>query len=218
MAAPVSGQVSRVLAVCVVAAEHTLDPRKPEQRTAIDKRPAEGPVDVGPLGLRTDHVCDHRHHGGHEQAVYAYSDHEARRWAAELGRELPLGWFGENLRIDGHTTDLVVGTRLRVGDELELEITIPRTPCRTFALWSGEDDWLTRFIARGDTGAYLRVLTPGPVAAGDAITAVHVPSHGATVRDLFRGSRPDALRALLQAGDLPPKVERDAVRALKRAD
>ncbi|MBS4101824.1 MOSC domain-containing protein [Tsukamurella paurometabola] len=208
----------RVLAVCVVAEERRLDPRKPDQRTAIDKRPADGPVDVGPLGPLTDHVCDTRHHGGAEQAVYAYSEHEARRWADELGRELPAGWFGENLRLDGDTTDLVVGTRLRVGATLELEVTIPRTPCRTFALWSGEEDWLARFMARGDSGAYFRVVAPGPVAAGDAVVAVHVPEHGATVRDLFRATRPDRLRALLSADDLLPKVERDATRALKRAD
>ncbi len=208
----------RVLAVCVVAGERTLDPRKPGQRTAIDKRAVDGPVDVGPLGPVADHVCDTRHHGGAEQAVYAYSEHEARRWAGELGRDLPAGWFGENLRIDGDTTDLVVGTRLRVGAALELEATIPRTPCRTFALWSGEDDWLKRFTARGDSGAYFRVLRPGPVAAGDPITVTHVPGHGARVRDLFSATRPERLRALLTTGDLPPKVERDAVRALKRAD
>ncbi|KXP05020.1 MOSC domain-containing protein [Tsukamurella pseudospumae] len=209
---------TRVLAVCVVDEELRLDSRKPDQRTAIDKRPADGPVEVGPLGLATDHVCDTRHHGGHEQAVYAYSDHEARRWAQELGRELPLGWFGENLRLDGDTTDLVVGTRLRVGNTLELEATIPRTPCRTFALWSGEDGWVKRFTERGDSGAYFRVLAPGPVAAGDPVTVAHVPDHGATIRDLFTGSRPERLRTLLDADDLPPKVERDAARALQRAD
>ncbi|MET9325603.1 MOSC domain-containing protein [Tsukamurella sp. NPDC003166] len=198
MTAPESGPPSRVLAVCVVDAELRLDPRKPEQRTAIDKRPADGPVEIGPLGPATDH--------------------EARRWAQELGRGLPPGWFGENLRIDGDTTDLVVGTRVRVGDVLELEVTIPRTPCRTFALWSGEDGWVKRFTARGDCGAYFRVLTPGPVAAGDPVTLVHVPEHGATIRDLFAGTRPDRLRELLKAGDLPPKVERDAARALQRAD
>lgn len=209
--------MGRILAVCVVAEERRLDPRKPEQRTAIDKRPATGPVEVGPLGPLTDHVCDHKHHGGEEQAVYAYSQHEADRWAGELRRELPLGWFGENLRIDGPTTDLVVGTRLRVGETLELEATIPRTPCRTFALWSDEDDWLKRFTARGDTGAYFRVLTPGPVAAGDAVSEVHVPEHGATLRDLFHATRPDRLETLLTGRDLPPKVERDARRALNRA-
>lgn len=209
--------IGRVLAVCVVEDERRLDPRKPEQRTAIDKRPADGPVEVGPLGPLTDHVCDTRHHGGAEQAVYAYSEHEAQRWAEDLGRELPAGWFGENLRLEGETTDLVVGSRLRLGATLELEVTIPRTPCRTFALWAEQDHWVKRFTERGDSGAYFRVLTPGPVAAGDPVTLVHVPEHGATIRDLFRATRPDRLRALLSATDLPPKVERDATRALQRA-
>lgn len=208
---------SRVVAVCVVGEERRLDPRRPDQRTAIDKRPADGPVDVAPLGLVTDHVCDARHHGGEDQAVYAYSEYEARRWEEELGRALPAGWFGENLRLDGDTTDLVVGTRLRVGATLELEVTIPRTPCRTFALWAGEDRWVKRFTDRGDSGAYFRVRRPGPVATGDPVAVLHVPEHGATVRDLFSATRPDRLRALLTTPDLPPKVKRDAERALQRA-
>ncbi|WP_461166937.1 MOSC domain-containing protein [Tsukamurella serpentis] len=210
--------MGRVLAVCLVAAERRLDPRKPDRSTAIDKRSVSGPVQVDLLGPRGDHVCDTRHHGGAEQAVYGYSEHEAQRWARELGCELPAGWFGENLRIDGDTTDLVVGTRLRIGTTLELEVTIPRTPCRTFALWSGHENWLRRFTERGDTGTYFRVVSPGPVTAGDALTAVFVPEHGATVRDVFQSSRPDRLRALLSVDDLPPKVARDAQRALNRAN
>lgn len=207
----------RVLAVCAVEEDRALFPKHPQRRTSIDKRPVTGPVDVGPMGLITDHVSDTKHHGGLEQAVYAYSDDEAARWAEELGRDLPYGWFGENLRIDGPTTDLVVGTRLRVGASLLLEVTIPRTPCATFVAWSGEDRWIERFTARADVGAYLRVLEPGPVAAADEIAVDSVPAHGATVRDVFTGSAPERLRALLAVGDLPPKVARDAKRALIRA-
>lgn len=207
-----------VLAVCLVAAERRLDPRHPGQSTAIDKQPVAGPVPVGPLGPLGDHVCDTRHHGGSEQAVYGYSEHEAARWAAELGRHLPAGWFGENLRIDGPTTDLVVGSRLQIGDTLVLEATIGRTPCRTFALWADEPAWLKRFTARGDVGAYFRVIVPGEVRVGDRIAVIDVPGHGATIRDLFVGSHPAALTSLLTCDDLPPKVLRDARRALNRTN
>ncbi|MDL9936169.1 MOSC domain-containing protein [Gordonia sp. ABSL1-1] len=206
----------RILAVCAAHDDVILDG---VGASAIDKRPLSGPVEVGELGLATDHVCDTKHHGGLDQAVYAYDDAEARRWADELGRDLPHGWFGENLRVSGLlVTDAIVGERWQVGtDGLLLETTIPRTPCRTFGAWAGEPRWVKRFMERGDTGAYLRVISPGRVQPDDEIRVVHRPTHGATVRDLLFGTNPDALRALLDSGNLPPKVHREATRHLSRA-
>ena len=187
--------------------------------SAIDKRPQSGRIAVGELGLTTDHVCDRRHHGGVDQAVYAYDDEEARRWAEELGRDLPPGWFGENLRITGvAVTDAIVGERWQVGsDGLVLETTIPRVPCRTFAAWAEEPRWVKRFMERSDVGAYLRVIKPGSVGAGDAVHVITRPDHGVRVRDLLTGTDPDALRKLLANNDLAPKVHREATRHLSRA-
>ena len=104
-----------VLAVCAAGDDVILEGIGP---SAIDKRPRRGRLDVDELGLVDDHVGNKRHHGGVDQAVYAYADPEARRWADELGRELPYGWFGENLRIDGMAvTDAVVGERWEVGTD-----------------------------------------------------------------------------------------------------
>lgn len=192
----------RVEAVCVVFAE--LDaPSRRSPRTAIDKRPVIGPVRVETGGLTGDHVCDTKFHGGRDKAVYAYSAEEAGRWSDELGRELPAGWFGENLRVTGvATTDAVIGTRWRIGTT-ELEVTEPRVPCGTFAHWTGEPQWVKRFTGRADVGAYLRVLTPGRLQAGDPVQIVSVPEHGVTVRDVFTGADPARLRALVAApGDL----------------
>ncbi|MFT4125443.1 MAG: MOSC domain-containing protein [Gordonia sp. (in: high G+C Gram-positive bacteria)] len=187
--------------------------------SAIDKRPTPGRVPVTELGLVTDHVCDTTHHGGVDQAVYAYDDAEAQRWARELGRDLPYGWFGENLRVAGHSvTDAVVGERWSVGaDGLLLEVTIPRTPCRTFAVWAAEENWIKRFHQRADVGTYLRVVQPGTVGAGDPITVISRPDHGVTVRQLHVGAAtPGDLAGLLAGPDLPVKVERDARKVFRR--
>ncbi|MGL6236203.1 MAG: MOSC domain-containing protein [Segniliparus sp.] len=205
----------RVDAVCVVFEERKLagPARFALKNSAIDKRPVDGRVAVRELGLDGDHVCDPKHHGGSDQAVYAYAAHEALRWARELGRELPAGWFGENLRVSGiEVTGAVVGERWAVGtDGLVLEVTIPRVPCLTFARWSEEDRWVRRFANQGDVGAYLRVVAEGTVAAGDRIDVVSRPEHGVTARGLFDGSAgQDGLRRLLAAEDLPAKVARDA--------
>lgn len=186
----------RVDAVCVVFAERDAPSRR-SPRTAIDKRPVDGPVRVESGGVTGDHVCDTKFHGGRNKAVYAYSAEEADRWGDELGRPLAPGWFGENLRVAGvPTTDAVIGTRWRIGTA-ELEVTEPRVPCGTFAHWSGEPQWVKRFTERADVGAYLRVLVAGHLQAGDPVEVLSVPSHGVTVRDVFVGDDPARLRALL---------------------
>ncbi|WP_407443721.1 MOSC domain-containing protein [Rhodococcus sp. (in: high G+C Gram-positive bacteria)] len=204
----------RVEAVCVVHALRDTGLRRVPV-TAIDKRPVDGEVHVGESGLAGDRQCDTANHGGLYKAVYAYGDDEARRWATELGRDLPIGWFGENLRVSGSSpTDAVIGERWRIGNGgLLLEVTGPRTPCRTFGNWSGEPRWGSRFTARADTGAYLKVVTEGSVRAGDTITVEDVPGHGVTVRDLFTGRGPERLALMLdQQDDLAPTVAEKARR------
>src|SRR5690606_28400958 len=134
------GHTGRVLAVCVVHAELTVPGRV--GRSAIDKRPVTGRVRAQRLGLDGDHVCNTRDHGGVHQAVYGYADEDAANWSAELGRELPVGWFGENLRIAGlPLSDAVIGTRCTVGEAV-FEVSGPRVPCATFGHWAGEPQWV----------------------------------------------------------------------------
>ncbi|MCP2317328.1 MOSC domain-containing protein YiiM [Nocardia amikacinitolerans] len=210
-----SDDSARVLAVCVVHADLEVPTRV--GRTAIDKRPVTGRVGVRALGLDGDHVCDTKHHGGVHQAVYAYAEHDARRWGDELGRELPAGWFGENLRISGlAVSDAVIGARWAIGDTL-LEVSAPRVPCATFQHWSGEAQWVKRFTLRSDTGAYLRVLTEGTIGGGDPVEVVHVPEHGITVRDVFTGDDMDRLAMLLEhessiSDDIRMQIDRHARR------
>lgn len=191
------GDTGRVEAVCVVHAEIAVRTRV--GRTAIDKRPVSGRVAVAATGLAGDHVCDTAHHGGIDQAVYAYAEEDARRWASELDRDLPAGWFGENLRLTGlPVSDAVIGARWAIGDTL-LEVSAPRNPCAAFGQWSGEARWVKRFALQADTGSYFRVLTEGTIGAGDEVRVVHVPGHGITVRDLFTGADPARLERLRAA-------------------
>ncbi|MFZ2172538.1 MAG: MOSC domain-containing protein [Rhodococcus sp. (in: high G+C Gram-positive bacteria)] len=190
------GADGTVLAVCVLHTERDSGTRR-VTRTAIDKRPADNAVRVMSAGLVGDYVCDTKYHGGTFKAVYAYQQDEAERWAAELGRELAPGWFGENLRVDGiAASDAVIGERWRIGTT-ELEVSSPRTPCATFGVWAAEPHWVRRFSDRADTGAYLRVVTEGSIAAGDRVHRVHVPGHGITARDVFTGHDPERVLAVL---------------------
>lgn len=167
----------RLLAVCVV---HQLrSDAGTVGTTAIDKRPVDGPVKVKRLGLYADVQADRQHHGGDDKALYADGQDDADFWAAELSRELPPGWFGENLRLEGvEVSGATVGERWRIGETVEVEVTMPRTPCATFARWVGGADergWVRRFAAAGRPGAYLRVVRTGSIAAGDPVTVLERP-------------------------------------------
>lgn len=171
--------------------------------TAIDKRPVDGPVRVRSLGLYGDVQADRADHGGPDRALYAYADESARAWAADLGRELAPGAFGENLRTTGvDVDDAEVGERWRIGDgegAVEVEVTMPRTPCATFGRYLGEDRWVRRFAARGLPGAYLRVVAPGAVASGDPVRVVSRPGHGVSIGDVLTGASPAQAGAVLEA-------------------
>lgn len=173
-----------VLAVCRV---HELHPDEGAVGvTAIDKRPIEGPVPVRPLGLYGDLQADRKNHGGLDQAIYAYAQEDADYWAAELGRDIQPGLFGENLRTWGiDTSGAVIGQRWRIGENVLLEVTSPRVPCATFARRMGEPRWVKRFTEAGRIGSYLRVLHKGKLQAGDAIEIEYTPDHGITVGKFF---------------------------------
>ncbi|MFD4124978.1 MOSC domain-containing protein [Streptomyces globisporus] len=195
----------------------------PNGLSGIDKRPVEGPVEVrdpgpkgvGGSGLSGDAVSDLRHHGGSDQAVYAFAREDLDAWERELGgRTLANGVFGENLTTLGlDVSGALIGERWRVGADLVLEVTSGRIPCRTFAEHVGEQGWVKRFTQRGVTGAYLRVIEPGTVRAGDPVEIVHRPDHGITAALQFRASTTERtlLPSLLAAGEaLHPEALRKA--------
>jgi len=213
--------MGEVLAVCVV---HALLPDSSSVGvTAIDKRPVDHAVRVGTFGLRGDVQADRKHHGGPDKAVYAYSQEDADWWSAQLGRPLPPGWFGENLRVDGiEVSRARIGERWRVGDDgLVLEVTYPRIPCRTFQGFMGERQWVKRFYEHGASGAYLRVVTEGTVGAGDTVTVTHRPPHGVTIGEVFdlTATASDRLHLLLaEQEDLGEALASAARRILAARD
>ncbi|RFU87622.1 MOSC domain-containing protein [Streptomyces triticagri] len=202
----------RLLSVNLGRAESVTYSDAPSGTSGIDKRPVEGPVriaepgpkGVGASGVAGDAVCDTRHHGGTDQAVYAYAREDLDFWERELGRELGNGSFGENLTTSGlDVNGARIGERWRIGPDLVLEVSSSRIPCRTFAEWLGEQGWVKRFTERAAPGAYLRVVEPGEVRPGDPIEIVRTPDHEVTVSFQFRAHTTERtlLPRLLAAGD-----------------
>ncbi|WP_435199756.1 MOSC domain-containing protein [Janibacter sp. GS2] len=164
------------------------------------KRVVDG---AGVSGVDGDHVGDGRHHGGSDQAVYAFAREELDEWGRTLGRDLTHGMFGENLTtIDLDVDAAEVGDIWVVGTSV-LEVRGPRIPCATFADRLGERGWVKRFTAHGRTGAYLQVIEPGEIRAGNRIS-VQRSGSGVDIPRLLRaftGDR-DAARAVIDSGVL----------------
>jgi MOSC domain-containing protein YiiM len=189
--------------------------------TGIDKVTQDATVEVrdpgpeaGGSGVVGDFIGDLAHHGGSDQALYAFQREDLDAWSQRLDRPLRNGFFGENLTTVG--IDLAaarIGERWRVGSSVEVVVTAPRIPCSTFRGWIDEQGWLTTFTRDARPGTYLRIAVPGRLGAGDQIKVLHRPAHDVTVALMFRAEmdRPDLLPMLLEAGDdLHPDIAADA--------
>lgn len=215
--------MAKVLSVNV--ARVRTNPDAPSRSTGIDKVPTDRAVDVrapGPMrgglgsGLVGDTIGNQKLHGGDDQAVYVYAREDLDDWEQRLSRTLTDGMFGENFTTSGiDVTNTLIGERWRIGTAgLLLEVTAPRTPCRTFSAFLHLDNWIKTFTAAGKPGAYLRVLSPGPVSAGDDITVERTPDHDVTIAVAFRArmSEPELLPRLLAADALSAELKRYAQR------
>ncbi len=111
-------------------------------------------------------------HVGEDKAVCVYALDHYSYWERVLGCELEPGAFSENLTLSG-----VVETKVAIGDVFQVggatvQVSQPRTSCSKLADKNGER-LLARWMARtGYTGFYLRVLSEGVVAAGDAFERI----------------------------------------------
>ncbi len=157
----------KILAMCRAAPE-TLPGKK--AKTGINKHAVSGAVMIDEMGLLGDAICNRKHHGGRDQAVYVEGSLTLDWWAAELGRPLEPGAFGENLVIDGlDNCKVAIGDQFIAGD-LVLEVTSARIPCSTFAAKMDDPQFVKRYIRAGRPGIYCRVLASGTVSADMPVT------------------------------------------------
>ncbi|MEY4413674.1 MAG: hypothetical protein RIQ53_967 [Pseudomonadota bacterium] len=156
--------------------------------SAIDKRPVDGPMAVGPLGLDGDAQADRRVHGGPDKALHVYPWAHHAHWRAELpGLTLwdAPGAFGENLSVEGlDEHDCCIGDVWRIGSAV-LDVRQGRQPCRTLNLRFGVPDMAVRVQDSLRAGWYLGVREPGHLAAGDAIERLARPHPGHTIAALL---------------------------------
>ncbi|MFJ9539145.1 MOSC domain-containing protein [Streptomyces sp. NPDC101225] len=153
-------------------------------------------------------------HGGEIRAVLVYQLQSYEYWQKHLDRDdLRFGMFGENFTVDGLPDDEVcIGDRYRVG-EAEFEVTQPRVTCYRVGMRIGEPTMASLLVAHHRPGFCMRVITEGPVRAGDEITLTRKGPEELSVADtdalLYLPDRaPAALAKALNIPALSPGWQR----------
>lgn len=174
------------------------------ETTGIYKLPTPEAVQINPLGMQDDVICDTRNHGGPDQAVYVYGLPDYDWWAAELGRELVPGTFGENLTIsDLESASFSIGDRLHFATVI-LEVSAPRIPCGTLATRMGDPKFVKRYRQAVRPGLYCRVIQPGLIRVGEAVRVERYQAETISVVEMFndfyeKDKSDETLRRHLQA-------------------
>lgn len=143
--------------------------------TSIHRKPVAGPVLLTPDGFAGDRVSSDSVHGGPDKAALCFSREHYPHYEQKLGRTLDVPAFGENLTTRGWTEELAcIGDILRIGNAV-VQVSQPRQPCYKLADKHAEPRLIEWVHAAAWAGFYIRVRTPGEIAAGDSITLVERP-------------------------------------------
>lgn len=180
-----------------------IDDPAAEWRSGIVKRPVDGPVWLGILGLEGDGQADLRNHGGPHRAVNLYPAEHYEIWRQTPGLEsMSGGAFGENFTTLGLTeTSACLGDAFRVGEAV-IEISQPRGPCYKLDRRWKVADLSKRAEQTGRYGWYFRVLQEGHVQAGSELALLRRPYPRWTIERVWNTAHDPALR-----GDIPALLE-----------
>ena len=133
---------------------------------------AEG--EVTSTGIVGDRQRDTEHHGGPQRAICLLAAERIEALQAE-GHPIVPGGTGENITTRGIDWDAIApGTRLKLGDAVEIELTNYTTPCKFIAanFEGGDFNRLNQKTNPGWSRIYARVISTGTVRPGDAITVL----------------------------------------------
>ena len=156
------------------------------ETTGIYKEPVNGSVEIKSLGIDGDAICDTKHHGGVDQALYIYGGADYAWWSEQLGEEIASGTFGDNLTIsDLESAAFNVGDFIHIG-EITLQVTSPRIPCGTFATRMKDPQWVKKFRDAERPGLYVRVIKEGSIQTGDPVSIEKYTDETISILQMYR--------------------------------
>jgi MOSC domain-containing protein YiiM len=131
-------------------------------------------AEVGDLGIIGDDHNDKVNHGGPERALCLYAIERIRGLQQE-GHPVAPGTTGENITTEGLDWERIApGQRLRLGDDVLIELTRFTTPCRFIreSFSDGDFNRMHQNLHPGWSRVYARVIAGGVIRPGDSIELI----------------------------------------------
>lgn len=140
----------------------------------VPKHPIEQ-AEVTVNGVAGDRQKNTKVHGGPKRAVSLFSLEIIQALQAE-GHPIVPGSTGENLTLAGLSpevwAELKPGSRLKIGQTLEIEITGYANPCNQIvaSFTEGNSNRISQKLHPGWSRLYAQVITAGNIKTGDTAT------------------------------------------------
>ena len=133
-------------------------------------KPSVESIEVATLGIKDEIIRDKKHHGGAEKAVCLLSQDVLQQLQND-GHPIAGGSTGENILIDVSFDLLRPGVQLKF-HEVELEITMAASPCKTIGDSFIDQNFneLSDKKYPGRTRWYARVLVEGAIHQDESVT------------------------------------------------
>jgi MOSC domain-containing protein YiiM len=158
--------------------------------TGIFKSKVKGPLFLDVKDVRNDIVIDRKHHGGVDQAVYAYGYNHYAYWRTLYpSLQLDFGYMGENLTVSElEETKIHIGDIYRLGEAV-VQVTKPRQPCFKLGIRFNDQRIVKQFWDTTKSGVYFRILQTGNIAIGDEFLLIKKIKNSPTIADIFVSKR-----------------------------
>lgn len=158
--------------------------------TGIFKKSVSGPIYLEREDVAGDAVIDRKHHGGIQQAVYAYGENHYQYWKDLYpALELNYGFFGENLTIANlEETNVNVGDLYRLGETI-IEATKPRQPCVKLGIRFQDAKVIKEFWNTSKSGVYFKIVQTGKVTIEDELQLLKKATDSPSIAEVFNSKK-----------------------------
>lgn len=157
-----------------------------KELSGLYKYPVDEPIFLGKEDVAKDDVMDRKYHGGLEKACYLYSNDHYEWWKARYPEaDWQLGFFGENLTVEGiDEAQIRIGDVYRLGEAV-VQVTQPRQPCYKLGIRAANPKIVGDFWDSPYPGVYVRVLQEGTVKTGDEMELIETAAENMTLSEVF---------------------------------
>ncbi|NNC70632.1 MAG: MOSC domain-containing protein [Flavobacteriaceae bacterium] len=168
----------------------TVQWRKKTIDTGIFKYPVNHPIFLDVENVRGDSIENRVHHGGVDQAVYAYGEQHYQFWKERYpDQDWKYGMFGENLTIsEFDEVDIHVGSIYQLGTT-KIEVTKPRQPCMKLGIRFNDQKIVKDFWNSTKSGVYFKILETGSVEVGDELILLENQIDNLTIAKVYTAKR-----------------------------